>query len=322
MALNKNNYNERGELISYELYDVFDDSSPFPHKKSRISPERFATEYRSFVGKYPFKPEYIGTVNPYTKKKVESKEDYYEYLREHCYYSLCDSFLASDRLKAFASAQEAQYKLNKAQARSDGLKRELEISEQDRSVLSDQKAKLQTALNDAKHSITRTRRYCFLFVVVVVLCSLLSASAIKNHSDNSISRSYEDGYAAGISDQQAEDANLYEYGKADGYQKGYAEGKDKGYNEGYYKGYWEGYADAGERSAGSGDSHGSNSGGSSGDGGPREIPVADTYIGNTKTKKFHLPSCSYLPDQNHQATFDSRDEAIAAGYTPCGHCKP
>lgn len=54
----------------------------------------------------------------------------------------------------------------------------------------------------------------------------------------------------------------------------------------------------------------------------RADPIANAYIGNKSSKKFHLPSCSYLPDQNNQVTFDSREEAIAAGYDPCGHCHP
>lgn len=51
-------------------------------------------------------------------------------------------------------------------------------------------------------------------------------------------------------------------------------------------------------------------------------PISDTYIGNRKSKKFHLPSCSYLPDQYNQVELDSREEAIEKGYTPCGHCNP
>jgi len=46
------------------------------------------------------------------------------------------------------------------------------------------------------------------------------------------------------------------------------------------------------------------------------------YIGNPKTKKFHLPTCSYLPAENNRVYFDTRQEAIDAGYSPCGHCKP
>lgn len=46
------------------------------------------------------------------------------------------------------------------------------------------------------------------------------------------------------------------------------------------------------------------------------------YIGNTKTKKFHLPSCSGLPKADNQTTFKSRDDAVGQGYTPCGICKP
>jgi competence protein ComEC len=50
---------------------------------------------------------------------------------------------------------------------------------------------------------------------------------------------------------------------------------------------------------------------------------ADTYyIGNINTKKFHFPSCSYLPDEENQIILDTREEAIEQGYSPCGHCNP
>lgn len=50
-----------------------------------------------------------------------------------------------------------------------------------------------------------------------------------------------------------------------------------------------------------------------------------TYILNTNTKKFHYPSCSgvaQMSDANKQEFYGTRDEAIAAGYDPCGRCNP
>ena len=44
------------------------------------------------------------------------------------------------------------------------------------------------------------------------------------------------------------------------------------------------------------------------------------YIGNVNSKKFHLPSCPNLPTEKNQILFSSYDEAVAAGYTPCGTC--
>ncbi len=44
------------------------------------------------------------------------------------------------------------------------------------------------------------------------------------------------------------------------------------------------------------------------------------WIGNVKSKKFHLPTCSSLPDPENQIEFSSYDEAIAAGYDPCSRC--
>ena len=47
-----------------------------------------------------------------------------------------------------------------------------------------------------------------------------------------------------------------------------------------------------------------------------------TYVLNTKTKKFHLPSCGSLPTTNRAYTDESRDEVIADGYVPCKRCNP
>lgn len=47
-----------------------------------------------------------------------------------------------------------------------------------------------------------------------------------------------------------------------------------------------------------------------------------TYILNTKTKKFHRPSCHSLPTVNRSDSTQSRDEIIAQGYVPCKKCNP
>ncbi|MCL2359519.1 MAG: MBL fold metallo-hydrolase [Nitrososphaerota archaeon] len=52
-----------------------------------------------------------------------------------------------------------------------------------------------------------------------------------------------------------------------------------------------------------------------------DIPT-EGYIGNKNTLVFHLPSCSSLPSQQNRVYFDTRQEAIDAGYRPCGNCKP
>ncbi len=44
------------------------------------------------------------------------------------------------------------------------------------------------------------------------------------------------------------------------------------------------------------------------------------YIGNKNSKKLHLPTCKSLPSEKNQVIFDSYEEAIAAGYTPCSNC--
>ena len=49
---------------------------------------------------------------------------------------------------------------------------------------------------------------------------------------------------------------------------------------------------------------------------------AQAYVLNTKSMKFHYPSCSGLPTINRADTTATRDELIAKGYSPCGICKP
>ncbi len=57
---------------------------------------------------------------------------------------------------------------------------------------------------------------------------------------------------------------------------------------------------------------------------PEEDPTLVTYVLNTSTKKFHRPDCSSakkIKPENY-GTCDSRESAIAQGYSPCKICKP
>lgn len=48
--------------------------------------------------------------------------------------------------------------------------------------------------------------------------------------------------------------------------------------------------------------------------------AVQTYIGNKNSKKFHAPDCASLPKEENRVTFSSYDDAVNAGYTPCGSC--
>ncbi len=55
------------------------------------------------------------------------------------------------------------------------------------------------------------------------------------------------------------------------------------------------------------------------------FPEGTTYILNTNTQKFHRIDCESvleMSEGNRLPTKMSRDEIIAAGYAPCGSCKP
>lgn len=56
-----------------------------------------------------------------------------------------------------------------------------------------------------------------------------------------------------------------------------------------------------------------------------EVSAAETYILNTKQKKFHWPDCSSVEKMNtgNKSTYTgSREDLIEQGYSACGICKP
>lgn len=52
--------------------------------------------------------------------------------------------------------------------------------------------------------------------------------------------------------------------------------------------------------------------------------LASSYVGNANSRKFHFANCSTLKKMNpaNRVNFNTRDEAINAGYIPCKRCKP
>ncbi len=51
---------------------------------------------------------------------------------------------------------------------------------------------------------------------------------------------------------------------------------------------------------------------------------AANYVGNANSRKFHVGNCASVGKMKpaNRVNFNSRDEAIAAGYVPCKRCKP
>lgn len=52
--------------------------------------------------------------------------------------------------------------------------------------------------------------------------------------------------------------------------------------------------------------------------------TAFAYVGNTASHKFHYEGCRAEQKirADHRVNFDTREEAVNAGYTPCGICRP
>ena len=49
-------------------------------------------------------------------------------------------------------------------------------------------------------------------------------------------------------------------------------------------------------------------------------PQPQTFIGNKNSKKLHAPDCANLPKEENRVSFDNYQQALDAGYSPCGSC--
>jgi len=63
-------------------------------------------------------------------------------------------------------------------------------------------------------------------------------------------------------------------------------------------------------------------GGTDGTRGAAGLPSRVIYHGNVSSRIFHSPSCADYSCKNCTRVFRSREEAITAGFKPCGTCKP
>lgn len=55
---------------------------------------------------------------------------------------------------------------------------------------------------------------------------------------------------------------------------------------------------------------------------PSQTEEQREFIGNKNSKKVHLPGCSGLPKEENRVYFETLEEAIAQGYSPCQICHP
>jgi endonuclease YncB( thermonuclease family) len=54
----------------------------------------------------------------------------------------------------------------------------------------------------------------------------------------------------------------------------------------------------------------------------QRVASGGAYHGNANSHKFHHSGCRHFNCKNCDVIFGSRDEAIQAGYSPCGMCRP
>lgn len=230
--------------------------------------------------------------NPYTGELILDMASYERYIREHAYYDLCDY----------------QIELNDKK------------NQQELDFLHANLTTVQEKASAADRYRRNSKRLLFLFLASILSIVVLIVVASRK-IDNAFSEGHSTGYSEG---QEAGYQSGYSEGEDSGYSNGkrdgYSEGKDDGYEQGYREGSYSRPSDTSSVSpwtASSGEEYRNNY--------LKNIegtPISYGYIGNKNTHKFHLSTCSYLPEKQNRIAFDSYDEAISNGYDPCGHCNP
>ena len=324
-----------------------------PFNPSDLDKQEFLRFYNLELEKHPFSPVFIGHPNPYTGEMIESESDYLEYLREHSYHEFRDRKASNDladQKKHYEHLLDQQRKDHVAQrkqnehllettridlANQKDQSHHLEKQNKDLNVQCDryeqelnklrkslaeqreQSKSLEIAKQPFIHSQRRYRKIIFYlalaFSAALVVFIVCVSNVRKNAYDAGFSVGTQSGYDEGI-----------RTGYADGYDAGIEVGKEQGKTDAYQRGYSDGYGARFDTAAGylSGGTARSTPSYQSGAGTSRADPIADTYIGNKNSHKFHLPTCSWLPDEKNQVILESRDDAIAKGYVPCQRCNP
>lgn len=174
----------------------------------------------------------------------------------------------------------------------------VDIESKFREEYEDKNIELSADLTSAKQTISfleRSTKNRLKFSLVFALLFLLFLILFCVRPSTSEYRSLESSYSQLVDERNALLSEV-----------------DDAYSLGYNNGYFYGSISSSSSSTIKGNS-------SSYD---RSPAVSTSYIGNSKTKKFHESSCSYLPDASNQVSLDTRDDAVSRGYSPCGHCNP
>lgn len=237
----------------------------------------------------PFDYAYAKT-NPFSGEEITTVEAYEEYLRLLALRLTYNDLLADTQSIAVAQTKELS-------ARCSTAERELSA--------------VSSALHDSEAKVKRSRKAIEVFLLIIVVFSGLLFWSLFSYAENRYHGGYEDGKTYAATEAKRD------------LQLKYDEGYDAGYEVGYSKAQPSSAASIPFTSASS--ASGSSAvrafGGSSA---PRDTSPSPgaAYIGNTSSNKFHRPTCSYLPDQANRTLFSSREAALSAGYSPCGHCNP
>lgn len=249
-------------------------------------PEAFEQQYEQLLRDHPFRSELIGSENPYTGREITSEADYRAFLREVAYSAL----LHRAHLQADADRKaDRQLERREKEARQAAEAAELRLQEAD---------KRSSAFRAERDKALRSKKDARIGWAVLAAAILLFAAVF-------IPRLERTAFQKGFSAAQTEAGAVNSAARTDAYSDA---GKNTDKSRTPESDHTQTAAEGSEATQTA----------------TAATDRADTitYIGNLKSHVFHRSECKNLPSEKNQIIFDSREQAVDYGYTPCGNCDP
>ena len=316
-------------------------SDPFRNLPAPLTDPSLQAAFLDLADRFPFRPEYVGRIDPFTERTIRNEADYLQFLREYLYASVCEQA---------ASGPQAQGQTGTAQPLNLVLTGTAQPAGQGRGNV--RKAppvrSAQKKQGDSSKGPGRKLRAGVIVLLLLAVCGLIGLPGLRQ-------KAYDAGYEAGLAAAQidrnsnsqtepytvqTDDTTIPEetnesVGTASPTESAAPEtsvdsrpASEPAEPDTETAPHLP-VTEAPEMKAPTEPTAVTDSAEPETEPPPDrtlteppEPPAAITYIGNKNSKKFHLPTCSSLPAEKNQVYFQSRDEAVREGYEPCKRCNP
>lgn len=257
-------------------------ADPFKEMSAVPPAEDVELLFDKLINKFPFQERYLGCTNPFTGREIQSESEYRSLVRESAYIRTLNQNTDAKSGKG-AEQQEQAKELER-------LKKEVEILQ--KQCRNEEELRMRS-----KRIRHKTHAIYWILIAVLLSAFVFVIRAIRQ-------KSFDRGYNS---------AKVY-------FQ---SQSKDFiGNTENESEVLQDSSAAASSDSESISEETVSTENLTPGDTESVTEENSICYIGNVKSHVFHRSDCKNLPAEKNQIQFDSREQAIEFGYTPCGNCNP